>query len=409
MIKWIRNLSLTTQIFSGLGLGILFGILFGEKMLAVEFIGDIWLNLIKLIIVPVILLIVVTSIGGQSDSKSLGKIGSKTIGYYIMTTIIATFIGIAVAFVFKPGVGFNYTGGSATDVEIPEDLSIKTFFTNMVSDNMFASFTEGNMLQVIVIAVLFGIAIIRMEDKRKQEQVLGWFNYMTEMLFAYIWMVIKLSPIGVFFLMAGTVGEYGADILGPFSKLLGTFYVGILIQIFLVYGMFMWVTAKVNPFSFIKKSTSLWLFTISTTSSIASIPVSLDVAKNKFNIREKIADFVIPLGSQINHDGNAILLPSIVVFTSQAVGMDLSVATVLQIVVLGTLLSMGGGGIPGSGIVKVLIVVEAFGLPIEIGAMAAAFYRLFDMGITTANCLGDLSGAVIIDKFTPKDEDVKAS
>src|SRR5699024_8357841 len=334
----IKNLSLTTQIFSGLGLGILFGIIFGEKMLAVEFIGDIWLNLIKLIIVPVILLIVVTSIGGQSDSKSLGKIGSKTIGYYMMTTIIATFVGIAVAFVFKPGVGFNYTGASATDVEIPDDLSLKTFFTNMVSDNMFASFTEGNMLQVIVIAVLFGIAIIRMEEKKQREQVLGWFNYMTEMLFSYIWMVIKLSPIGVFFLMAGTVGGYGPDILGPFSKLLGTFYIGIFIQIFLVYGLFMWITSRVNPISFIRKSTSLWLFTISTTSSIASIPVSLDVAKNKFNIREKIADFVIPLGSQINHDGNAILLPSIVVFTSQAVGIDLSIGTVVQIVVLGTLL-----------------------------------------------------------------------
>ena len=156
--------------------------------------------------------------------------------------------------------------------------------------------------------------------------------------------------------------------------------------------------ARISPFRFVKDSSALWLFTISTTSSVASIPVNLNIAKEKFRLSDRVSNFIIPLGSQINHDGNAILLSCIVVFTSQAIGMELTFFALIKLVILETLISSGGGGIPGSGIVKIMIVVEAFGLPIEIGAMAAAFYSLFDMGITTANCLGDLAGAVLIDK-----------
>lgn len=398
MIKKIANMSLPAKIFIGLGAGILAGIIIGEKMTDVEFIGDLWLNLIKMILVPLILFTLISSITGQKDTKSLGKLGLKTMIYFAITTIVASFIGIIITYLFKPGKGFDQLGGSAEDIEIPEDLTIQGFFTNLISDNMFQSFSEGNILQVIIIAILLGVAVLKMKDNNKKDAVISWFNYMTELIFSFVWIVIRLSPIGVFFLMAGTIGEYGPEILGTFSKLIGTFAVGILIQIFLIYCLAVWLTARISPFRFIKDSSALWLFTLSTTSSAASIPVSLNVAENKFKINDRIRNFIIPLGSQINHDGNAILLSCIVVFTSQAVGMDLGFATILKLVLLGTLLSFGGGGIPGSGIVKVMIVVEAFGLPIEIGAMAAAFYRVFDMGITTANCIGDLAGACILNE-----------
>lgn len=402
MFKKLRevsgNTSLATKIFIGLGAGILAGIIFGEGMLPYEFIGKIWVNLIKMILIPLILFAVISSITSQKDTSSLGRLGLKAMVYFGLTTIVASVIGILLSYLLKPGKGFDLMVSEGAAIELPDDLTIESFFMNLVSSNMFQSFSEGNMIQVIVIAILLGIAALKIEDVQKRDSVLSWFNYMTELIFSFVWMVIRLSPIGVFFLMAGSIGQYGPELLGSFSKLIGTFYLGILAQIFLVYGIVVWISAKVSPLRFVKDSSALWLFTISTTSSVASIPVNLDVAKNKFKLKDRISNFIIPLGSQINHDGNAILLSCIVVFTSQATGIDLTFFTLIKLVLLGTLISSGGGGIPGSGIIKVMIVVEAFGLPIEIGAMAAAFYRLFDMGITTANCMGDLAGAVMIDK-----------
>ncbi|GEN81879.1 sodium:proton antiporter [Sporosarcina luteola] len=402
MFKKLREVSgktsLATKIFIGLGAGILAGIIFGEGMLPYEFIGKIWVNLIKMILIPLILFAVISSITSQKDTSSLGRLGLKAMVYFGLTTIVASVIGILLSYLLKPGKGFDLMVSEGAAIELPDDLTVESFFMNLVSSNMFQSFSEGNMIQVIVIAILLGIAALKIEDVQKRDSVLSWFNYMTELIFSFVWMVIRLSPIGVFFLMAGSIGQYGPELLGSFSKLIGTFYLGILAQIFLVYGIVVWFSAKVSPLRFVKDSSALWLFTISTTSSVASIPVNLDVAKNKFKLKERISNFIIPLGSQINHDGNAILLSCIVVFTSQATGVDLTFFTLIKLVLLGTLISSGGGGIPGSGIIKVMIVVEAFGLPIEIGAMAAAFYRLFDMGITTANCMGDLAGAVMIDK-----------
>src|SRR5699024_3969564 len=221
IMQKIKDTSLPTKIFVGLGLGILAGIVIGEQMTKVEFIGDLWLNLIKMILVPLILFTLVTSITAQKDTKSLGKLGLKTMIYFTITTIIASFSGIAVSYLFKPGVGFDLVKGAGEDIEIPDDLTIQSFFTNLVSDNMLQAFTEGNILQVIVIALLLGIARLKMKDGDKKDSVISWFSYMNELIFSFIWIIISLSPIGVFFLMAGTIGEYGPEILGTFSKLIG--------------------------------------------------------------------------------------------------------------------------------------------------------------------------------------------
>ena len=395
-MRKISTISLTTWIFIALIGGIVAGFIFEENIVAFGIIGDLWLNLIKLIVVPLVLFVLMQTIGRTESGSGMGKVVVLTLSYFIMTTVVAGIIGFGLALMFNPGSGFQI---ESVETETPPEVTPRSFLENLVSDNIFASMADGDILQVLIVAVLLGVAIRYIPDSKLRSGVIIGVDHITALIFAYIKIVIAISPIGIFFLMAATIGENGADILGSFASLIGLFYVGILIQIFVVYGSVVWGIGRVNPFRFIRKSSELWVFTASTASSSAAIPVSLGVARERFGLKAPIRNFIIPLGSQINHDGNAILLPLMAVFAGQAVGMDFSLTQLIGIVLLGTLLSFGGGGIPGSGIVKVLIVMQAFGLPMEVGAMAAGFYRLFDMGITTANCLGDLAGAVSIDRL----------
>jgi Na+/H+-dicarboxylate symporter len=263
---------------------------------------------------------------------------------------------------------------------------------------MFKTFTDGNILQTMVIAVFLGFAILTMKNQKRKETLINFFGACNDMIFKYIGFIMKLAPIGVLFLMANTFGKYGINVLGSMAQLIGTFYVGLFVQIFLVYGLAMWIFARINPFTFLKKSSSLWSFTIASCSSSASIPVSIENAKTNFSIPERIANFCIPLGAQMNTDGTALMFTAVLIFIGQIYGLDYSFGTLLKMVLVGSLLSSSGGGIPGGGVVKLLIIVEAFSLPTEFIGVIAGFYRLLDMGSTTCNCLGDLAGTVIVTK-----------
>lgn len=402
----MKNLSLTTWIFITLIGGIVAGFIFQDHIVPFGIIGDMWLNLIKLIVVPLVLVILMQTIGRTESGSGMKKVVSLTIPYFIFTTVIAGVIGSGLALLVRPGSSFQI---EKVGTEAAPEFTASGFLTNLVSENIFGSMAEGNILQVLVVAILLGIAIRFIPDSKARSGVIKGTDYVAELIFAYIKIIIAISPIGIFFLMAATIGENGSDILGSFASLIGVFYIGVIIQIVFVYGSAVGAVGKINPFGFLRRSSKLWIFTISTASSSAAIPVSLDVAREKFGVKEPIRNFIIPLGSQLNHDGNAILLPMMAVFAGQAAGIDFTFPQLIGIVLLGTLLSFGGGGIPGSGIVKVLIVMQAFGLPLEVGAMAAGFYRLFDMGITTTNCLGDLAGAVSINRLVGRKEQAKSS
>lgn len=395
-MRKIKKFSLTTWIFIALIGGVVAGFIFQDHIVPFGIIGDLWLNLIKLIVVPLVLFVLMQTIGRIESGSGMGKVVGLTISYFIMTTVLAGIIGSSLALLFNPGRGFQIEN---IETETPPEVTPTSFLESLVPDNIFFSMAEGEILQVLIVAILLGVAIRYIPDSKLRSGVIAGIDHIAALIFAYIRVVIAISPVGIFFLMAETIGENGSNILGSLASLIGIFYIGILLQIFIVYGSVVWSVGKVNPIRFIVMSSKLWVFTASTASSSAAMPVSLGVAQEKFGIKQPIRNFVIPLGSQINHDGNAILLPLMAVFAGQAVGMDFSLTQLIGIVLLGTLLSFGGGGIPGSGIVKVLIVMQAFGLPMEVGAMAAGFYRLFDMGITTANCLGDLAGAVSINRL----------
>ncbi|WP_326908080.1 dicarboxylate/amino acid:cation symporter [Sedimentibacter sp. MB31-C6] len=397
-----KKIGLTSQVFLAMILGAIFGLVIGEPMTKVGFIGTIWLNMIKMIVIPMVIVTIVTGIISQKDVKSLGRISVRIMSYYIITTLIAAAIGIIVATIVKPGNIASFTGLASKEIGTGTDVTIGDFFTSMFSSNMFNTFSEGNILQTLIIAILIGVAILRMKTESLKTTIINGFNALSEMVFSLIGMIMIVSPIGVFFLMADSFATYGAGIFTSMATLAGTYYLACIMQILLVYGGVLWFKAGINPIKFIKDSAELWVYTISTCSSVASIPVNIKVAKEKFGVPESISGFTVPLGSQMNYDGSVLLYGVVIVFISQVVGVPLSVGIMLKIILLSAIFSTGGGGIPGSGIVKLLVMVEAFGLPTEIVGIIAAFYRLFDMGTTTNNCLGDLAGTIFVSKLEEK-------
>lgn len=394
-----KKIGLSTQVFSAMILGAILGLIIGDVMVKLEFIGTIWLNCIKMIVVPMVLMTIITGVTSQKDLKSLGRIAVRIMIYYVATTLIATVIGLAVAGILQPGKIANFTGLEGQEISGSTDITIAQFFTNMFSSNMFVTFADSNILQTVVIAVMIGVAIMMVKNEETRAKLISGCSTLCDLVFSLIGMIMKVSPIGIFFLMGASFGKYGAGIFTSMATLVGTYYLACIVHILLVYGVVLWIGAGINPFRFIKDSAELWVYTLSTCSSVAAIPVNIKVAREKFNVPDRISSFTVPLGSQMNYDGSVILYGCVIMFICQMVGQSVSIEMLLRVVLISAILSTGGGGIPGSGIVKLMVVVSAFGLPTEIVGIIAAFYRLFDMGTTTNNCLGDLAGTVLISKM----------
>ena len=397
-----KKIGLSTQVFSAMILGAVLGLLFGDVMVKLEFIGTVWLNCIKLIVVPMVLMTIITGITSQKDLKTLGRIAVRIMAFYIITTLIASVVGLLVAGIVQPGKYANFTGLESKEVSGSADITIADFFINMFSANMFQTFVEANILQTVIIAILIGVAIMLVKNEDHRQKMISGCDALFSMVFSLIGMIMKASPVGILFLMGASFGKYGTGIFTSMATLLGTYYLSCLVHILVVYGGILFIGAGINPFKFIKESAELWVYTLSTCSSVAAIPVNLKVAREKFNVPDRISSFTVPLGSQMNYDGSVLLYGCVIMFICQVCGQAVSIEMMLRVVLLSAILSTGGGGIPGSGIVKLLVVVEAFNLPTEIVGIIAAFYRLFDMGTTTNNCLGDLVGTVLISRLEEK-------
>ena len=397
-----KKISLTTQVFMAMILGSIAGLFWSKTMVQLGFIGDIWLNCIKMIVVPMVLCTIVTGIISQDNLSSLKRVSSRIIAYYVITTVLACVVGLAVTTLLQPGRFANFTGMASQQIKGTVDITVAGFFKGLFSTNMFKTFTDGNIVQTLVIAILLGVAILRIKNEEHKTTMKRCFNSFSSMVFSLIGMVMAASPVGVFFLMGSSFGKYGAGIFTSMAVLVGTYYASCLLHVIIVYGGFLLAFTGINPFKFIKDSAEVWIYTISTCRSIAAIPVNIQVAKEKFNVPERVSGFTIPLGSQMNSDGSVLLYACVILFISQMVGQPMSLAQLINVIFISTILSMGGGGIPGSGIVKLMVVVQSVGLPIELVGVIAAFYRLFDMGTTTNNCLGDLVGTIIVGKAEEK-------
>ena len=399
MSKERKKPSTAMLTFIAMIVGTILGLVFGSDMSEFKFIGTIWLNCIKMIQIPLILCILVTAIGTQDNLSEFGRVAVRILIYYFSTTACAIILALVTSSIIKPGTLANLEGLAMSDVSETATMSISSFFTSMFSSNMFETFVNADVLPTMIMAIMFGIAILKMKNEDHKKTVIGWFSAMNGLITEYLRIVIKLSPVGVLFLMADSFGNYGFAIFTSMAGLVATHWLTIGLQILIIYGGCLAVFAHMNPITFLKGATPVWTFTMATCSSTANIPVGLKTAKENFNIPDRIAAFTIPLGASMNSDGMAIGFTTTLMFIAQMNGITFDLGTLLRIIIVATLLSSAGSGIPGGGIVKITTIVATFGLPVEIVGIMAGFYRIFDMATTTGNCLGDLAGTICISRM----------
>ncbi|GGJ99888.1 dicarboxylate:amino acid:cation symporter DAACS family protein [Lentibacillus kapialis] len=393
MIERIGKISLMPQILIAFVLAVLAGIIFGPHMDVVQPLGDLFLRLIQFIIVPLIVSSLITGVASTGSMETLGRIGGKTILYYVSTTFVAVSIGLIASALFTPGKGVDMS--TSRDVpEATETDGVISVLLNIIPTNPIESLSSGNILQIIFFSIFIGIGITMVGQKA--DPVYRFFDGFAEIMYKITWVIMKLIPIGVFGLLAPIIGEYGMSVLMPLIKLISVVAVACIIHAFFTYSIAVKAFAKMNPLTFFKGIAPASLVAFSTQSSSGTLPVTIKSSEDNLGVSKKISSFILPLGATINMDGTSLYLSVAALFTAQAYGVELSFAQIMLIVLIGTLGSIGAAGVPGAGLVMLTLVLTTLNLPLEAIALIAGVDRFMDMFRTAVNITGDASGAVVI-------------
>lgn len=386
------QLSRATKILIFMCLGILGGMAFGEKALIAQPLGDLFIRLLIMAAIPLVFFNLLAGLTSMSNLRNLGRVAGKILIYYAFTTVTALTLGLLTMNLIKPGVGFKLKGEVSPSLgEVPKFWEI---ILDFVPENIFHSFSSGQIIHVVVFAVLLGIATMFLPQKQ-QQPLHKIFNLLASLFRELINLLLFFAPLGIGALMAGTVGQYGSSIFGSLAIFIGGIW-GTQALMVVLYMFLLVLFTRKSPFLFLKQTSPVYATTLATCSSLASLAVSIEVAEDRVKLPKSIYSFTLPLGAQINKDGTAIMLSGVLLFTAQAIGMEFSLVSQITIVLVGLLLTTGVGGIPGGGLVIALIFVKAFNLPAEIAVIVGGIYRLIDMGITTTNIMGDLVGTTIV-------------
>lgn len=387
------SFGLSTKIFIGFISGMLFGLIAPEWGVAIKPIGDAFIRAIQMLIIPIVFFSVSAGIANMGDVAQLKRVGGKTLVIYTMMTMLAGLVGLVVANLLQPGVGFTGNGSSVTQPgEVP---TIGQFLLGMIPSNIFDAMAKGSVVQIILIAVLVGVALVFLGDRASGIKALC--TQASTLILKILDMVMAVSPYGIFALMAYSMGNYGLDIFNQVGQFILADYVGLLVVLLLTSTLVVAYT-KINPLYLLKKIAKVWMVTLSTTSSAATLPMSMHVTKEDFKVPGWITSFMLPLGATINLTGAAVYLSVLVVFAAGFYGVELSISQMVNVVMVGTLLSMAAPGIPGGGIVMGTLMLQLMGLPFELVGVIAGIYRVIDMGHTTLNVTGDVFGALLVAK-----------
>ncbi|WP_028309542.1 dicarboxylate/amino acid:cation symporter [Desulfitibacter alkalitolerans] len=393
---------LATKILIGLVAGIIVGLFMqGAQDIAVTYIkpfGDLFIRLIMMIIVPLVLSTLIVGAASTGDLKKLGRMGGKTIAYYLTTTAIAVTIGIIFANIFKPGRGLTLpVDAEYAGREAPPILDV---LLNVVPRNPVQAMADGSMLQIIVFALFVGIAISIVGQKAAP--VKAFFEGFAEVMYKITGMVMQVAPYGVFALIVPVVAANGPAVLLPLGKVIGVMYLAAIVHVLIVY------TAVIKGFSnltlpeFYKGILPAQVIAFSTCSSGATLPATIKCTEENLKISKSTTSFVLPLGATINMDGSAIYQGVAALFVAQVYALDLTLGQQLTIVLTGTLASIGAAGVPGAGLIILTMVLASVGLPMEGIALIAGIDRILDMARTTVNITGDAAAAVFIDATEQK-------
>ena len=396
-----KRLPLAAQIFIALFLAVAAGLLMQNHVdFANNYIkpfGTIFLNLVKFIVGPIVLFSIMSGVVSLSDIRKVGSIGGITVAYYFCTTAVATAIGLLFSNLFKRF--FPVLSTSSLAYEAPEATSGMDVIVNIFPSNFLAPITEANMLQVIVMALLIGFAVIMLGDAAA-EAVSG-INRWNEIFMKVMETILRLSPFGVFCLLCPVIAANGPKVIGSLAKVLLAAYVGYIVHAVLVYSLTVRTMGGLRPTEFFKGMIPAILFAFSSASSVGTLPLNMECT-NKLGACREVSSFVLPLGATINMDGTAIYQGVCAVFIASCYGIQLTLGQMIKIVLTATLASVGTAGVPGAGMIMLAMVLTSVGLPIDGIALVAGIDRIFDMGRTTLNITGDASCAIIVSNILRK-------
>lgn len=385
--------SFVIQIVTAFVLAIIVGVIFGEQAKHVQPLGDLFLRLIKFIIVPLILSTIIVGVTSAGDVKKLGRLGGKTITYYLMTSFIAVSLGILAGYIFSPGTGANVT--ATEEVATNETESVVQTLLNIIPTNPIESLVNGDMLQIIFFAIFIGIGIIFIG--KKGAPVAAFFESFAEIMYRITGIVMIVVPLGIFGLLAPIVGEHGMSVLLPLMKLIVAMLVTCIVHAGIVYSSAVKSFGKINPITFFKGIFPAAAVAFSTSSSAGTLPVTMKNTEENLGVSKETSSFVLPLGATINMDGTAIYQGIAVVFIAQYFDSTLTFAQIATVALIATLASIGTAGVPGAGMIMLTMVLVAVNLPLEGIALIAGVDRILDMMRTSVNIVGDASAAVIVD------------
>ena len=403
MNKFWKRIPLWQKIVGALILGLITGIIFGESAQALKPIGTLFINLIKMLIVPLVFVTLVTGIIAMEDLQKMKRVGFKTFLFYLVTTAIAITIGLVIGIVLEPGVGVSLE--SASTMAVKEAPTLIDTLLNIIPKNPFSSFANGNVLQIIFFAIILGISINLTGEKG--EPVKKFFISMSEAMYKMTEIVMSFAPFGVFALMAWVSASYGIDVLLSLGKVILGVYLAAMIHLLFTIAGGIAFFGKLNPLKFFKGIVTAQTVAFTSTSSSGTLPITIQNTTENLGVSKPIASFVLPLGATINMDGTALYQGVCVMFIAQAFGVQLGMEEYLVIILTSTLASIGTAGVPGAGLIMLTLVLTSVGLPIEGVAIIAGIDRILDMARTTVNVTGDAMASVLIAKSENElDEDI---
>ena len=409
MFDWYFKSNLLIRILLGLILGAITGIIIGPSIEVINPMGALFINLLKMIILPVVLSSLIVGAASISPSE-LGKVGIKILVFYILTSAFAVAVGLLMGNIFKPGMGMAL--GSAVDAAGKSATAVKlsTTLLNIIPKNIFGSLAAGKMLPVVFFSLIFGVGIAHLKDsnedriKKVGNSLFDFFDGVAEVMYLLVRAVLQYAPFGVFALIAVVFAKQGAKAVGPLGMVTLATFSGFLVHVFIVYGG-MLLLNKYNPLRFLGKVRTPMVTAFVTRSSSGTLPVTMKAVSENLGVSKKVYSFTLPLGATINMDGTAIYQGVCALFIAFSIGMDLTLGQQLTVIITAVLTSIGAAGTPGTGVIVLLVVLNSIGISVDAGTPAAAAYAMIlgidailDMGRTTVNVIGDMTGTLIVAK-----------
>lgn len=405
--KTKKKIGLSTQIFIALLIGALFGVVihywipssYIKDTVIVEgvlyVVGQGFIRLMQMLVVPLVFCSLICGSMAIGDTKTLGKVGVKTIGFYLVTTALAVCVALGSALLINPGRGLDMDAvQKGTVSSATEATSLVDTLLNIIPKNPIQSMANGDMLPIIVFALFVGIMLAKLGTRGSV--VANFFSQFNDVMMELTMAIMKVAPIGVFCLIARTFATVGFSAFAPMLKYMGNVTLALAIQCLIVYQILLFVFTRLNPLKFIKKFLPVMGFAFSTATSNATIPMSIDTLSKKMGVSKQISSFTIPLGATINMDGTSIMQGVAVVFIAQAYGIPLTMGNLATVVVTATLASIGTAGVPSVGLVTLAMVLNSVGLPTEGIALIMGIDRILDMTRTAVNITGDAVCTTIV-------------